>query len=532
MRFQTKLLFVTGALLALSLSAAALAYWGTERSHYTLERSRLASRHLEALLELSRHVYGASLQSLIALMNGDSERAISLAPPDENTAADLARARRMVIAEMAIVRDGEKPAEERELQRLMQIRADIEALGETLGRAAAGLQKMPAPTTALLAEPLMQIGVDAGFKAHIDAAIEDETGEVIEADRAAFAFYDRLATAVKLHALFAALFATACVLMLLSGLRRPLADLMTGTQALAAGDLSHRIQLSGHDEFAGLARSFNGMADDLQMQRSQLNNAKVQLEKAVTTRTEELRLANQALEHADEVRRRFLADISHELRTPLTIIRGEAQVTLRGKPATASESRQALQRVSEQAEQMSALVDDLLFIARHDANEICLELDEVPIGDVIAKTCSDLNLTASAKNIAVRWSCQEKDLTVLGDAVRLHQVFLVLLNNAIAYSNPKGKVIVELTSSGDHVLAIVKDEGIGIEADEVDQVFERYRRGINAGKYHAEGVGLGLPVAKAIVEAHGGKIELKSTLNVGTTVRVTLPKDRHAGGSA
>jgi signal transduction histidine kinase len=532
MRFQTKLLLVTGVLLALSLSAAALAYWGTERSHYTLERSRLASRQLEALLELSRHVYGASLQSLIALLNGDSERAISLAPPDANTAADLARARQMVIAEVAVVGEREKPAEKRELQRLMQIRADIEALGETLGRAAAGQQKLPASTTLQLAEPLKQIGVDAGFSARIDAAIEDETGEVIEADRAAFAFYDRLATAVKLHALFAALFAAACVVLLLSGLRRPLADLMTGTQMLAAGDLSHRIQLSGRDEFAGLARSFNSMADDLQLQRTQLNDAKDQLEKAVAERTDELRLANQALEHADEVRRRFLADISHELRTPLTIIRGEAQVTLRDKSATASESRQALQRVSEQAGQMSALVDDLLFIARHDANEICLELDEVPIDEVIEKTCSELKLTASAKDISIEWICHDNGLTVMGDAVRLHQVFLILLNNAIAYSNPKDNVIVELSSSGDHVLALVNDEGIGVEAEEVDHVFERYRRGVNAGKYHAEGVGLGLPVARAIVEAHDGKIELKSVLNAGTTVRVTLPKDRHAGGCA
>jgi signal transduction histidine kinase len=112
---------------------------------------------------------------------------------------------------------------------------------------------------------------------------------------------------------------------------------------------------------------------------------------------------------------------------------------------------------------------------------------------------------------------------VKGDPARLRQLFLVLLDNAIRYSNSKSEVKVDIANAGDEVRVSVSDSGIGIAAEELEGIFERFRRGGNATEHNEEGLGLGLPVAKAIVEAHKGKIEMASRLGEGTTVTVALP---------
>jgi two-component system, OmpR family, sensor kinase len=114
---------------------------------------------------------------------------------------------------------------------------------------------------------------------------------------------------------------------------------------------------------------------------------------------------------------------------------------------------------------------------------------------------------------------------VRGDPARLRQLFLVLLDNAVRYSKSDGAVKVEIGSSGGEVTVRVSDHGIGIPPEELERIFERFRRGGNAAAMNEEGLGLGLPVAKAIVEAHKGRIEMASRLGEGTTVTVALPAD-------
>jgi len=531
MRYQSKLLITAGLLFALSLSAAALAYWGIERSLHNLDRSRMADRQLEIYLQLSRRIYHSTLQSVVALAEGDRERAIALAPPSAGSRADVQRAWQLIRGEIAVVGDDEKAQERQELLRLAEIELEIAELGESLRRAGRDSVASGGPASRVAAISNLS-DPNAVFTAQIDAAIAGEAAEVSQTDRAARQLYDRLMGAAKLHALLAAFVTAACLLLLFQGLRRPLADLMAGTQALAAGDLSHRIQLSGQGEFASLARSFNSMASELQAQRKQLKRGKAELEKAVAKRTEELRLANEALERADGVRRRFLAEVGHELRTPLTIIRGEAQVSLRSKPGRNCNCRPTLRRVTEQTKHMSVLVDDLLFIARHDANESCLALDTVPLGELAADICADVEVMAAERNISIHLTCEDKELQAVGDADRLRQVILILLNNAICYSRPAGDVYVELSSDREHILVEIRDLGIGIKPEDVDLVFERYWRAGNARQHSAEGMGLGLPVAKAIVEAHGGRIAMESVLNAGTSVSMELPKAHPLEGAA
>ena len=162
--------------------------------------------------------------------------------------------------------------------------------------------------------------------------------------------------------------------LLLRGLRSPLAELIRGTRTLAEGDLSHRIALSGRDEFADLGQSFNRMAADLQTHQKALKDAHANLETLVEERTEELSRANQTLRKIDESRRGFFADISHELRTPLTIMRGEGEIALRGANKRVGDYKRSIARIVEQAKQLTVLVNDLLFIARQGAGAARLNL--------------------------------------------------------------------------------------------------------------------------------------------------------------
>ena len=353
----------------------------------------------------------------------------------------------------------------------------------------------------------------------------DETAEVIRIDADAARLLGRLERISQIHAVLAVLATLALVLLLLRGLRAPLAELLRGTGKLAEGDLSHRISISGRDEFADLGQSFNRMAGDLQAHQKALQDAHANLETLVEERTEELRRANESLRQIDETRRGFFADISHELRTPLTVIRGEGEIALRGTNKRVPEYKRSIERIVEQAKHLSVLVNDLLFIARQGAGAARLNMQPIDLGDLLKKVCGDAKVIAHGKNIDVAFVNGNAHDMVRGDPARLRQLFLVLLDNAVRYSKSKGAVKVEIGSADGEVRVRVSDRGIGIPPEELEGIFERFRRGGNAASMNDEGLGLGLPVAKAIVEAHKGRIEMASRPGEGTTVTVALPAD-------
>jgi two-component system, OmpR family, sensor kinase len=251
----------------------------------------------------------------------------------------------------------------------------------------------------------------------------------------------------------------------------------------------------------------------------------------VAERTEELRLANESLRKIDETRRGFFADISHELRTPLTIIRGEGEIALRGQNKRVAEYKLSIDRIVEQAKHLSVLVNDLLFIARQGAGAARLNLQPIDLSNLLEKVCGDAKVIAHGKAIQIALANGGAHEMVRGDPARLRQLFIVLLDNAVRYSKSKGTVKVEIARSNGEVTVRVSDRGVGIAPEELEGIFERFRRGGNASTMNEEGLGLGLPVAKAIVEAHKGRIEMASRLGKGTTVTVALPAET-AGESA
>lgn len=313
------------------------------------------------------------------------------------------------------------------------------------------------------------------------------------------------------------------LLLLRRRLQQPLENLLQGTQAVTNGDLSYRMPVNGRDEFAHIATRFNQMAAEIEQHRRRLEQSQKSLEQRVTERTEQLRLANEALGQADKTRRQFFADISHELRTPLTVIRGESQFALRGADKTPEAYKDALQRILEQAEQLSRLVDDLLFIPRSDAGSACLVCKAVALNTLVSQVCADAQTLAYHKAVTIQCHTDVAEVMTNGDQGRLRQLFLILLDNAVRYSRPASTVTVLMILSPLGVSVHVRDTGIGIPPEELDQVFERFYRGNNAAVLHSDGLGLGLPVAKAIVEAHCGDIIADSQLDQGPTITITLP---------
>jgi two-component system, OmpR family, sensor kinase len=467
MRYRTKLLITAGLLLALSLSAAGLAYWGVTHSHSYLTRSRLSHEQLERQLQLSRHSQQLFKAWTDTLLTGMSDRPLGAAHLNKVIESDLAALQELTEQELALVPPEERKDASAELDRLAQIRKEFQHTLDQLGEVEQ-LRSRGRPDAAW--ERLIDLlkgGIDRELNGLIEVAVADETAEVIRIDADAAQLLGRLERVSQIHAVLAVLATLGLVLLLLQGLRAPLAELLRGTAKLAEGDLSHRIAISGRDEFADLGRSFNRMAGDLQANREALQDAHANLETLVEERTEELRQANESLRKIDETRRGFFADISHELRTPLTIIRGEGEISLRGPNKKVAEYKHSIERIVEQAKHLSVLVNDLLFIARQGAGAARLNLQPIDLGDLLKKVCGDAKVIAHGKGIDVALVNGTAHDIVRGDPARLRQLFLVLLDNAVRYSKSKGVVKVEVGNAEGEVRVRVSDHGIGIPPEEL-----------------------------------------------------------------
>jgi signal transduction histidine kinase len=366
--------------------------------------------------------------------------------------------------------------------------------------------------------------IDRKFQPLIDAAIAEEREQALVARERMTALMDKLRWTGTVAASFAAVFSIVAGTLLFRGIRRPIEALMRGTDEIAAGNLDYRIALNSQDEFGYLSHHFDQMAEGLRAQQAKLKEASNILEQKVEERTRQLHQAIEEQRRMDDARRQFFADISHELRTPLTVIRGEAEVTLRGRDRDADEYKETLHRIQTLAMQLSKLVNDLLFLARAETANLQFEWEPVNLSDLLEDVAEDIQVLANDKAIAVTVDSLSADVWVRGDRQRLRQVFFILGDNACRYSRPNGHVRIKLEAHGAQASVSFNDQGIGIGPHELELIFDRYYRSSNARSAVAEGTGLGLPVAKSIVKAHNGQIAATSAQDTGTTFTVTLPR--------
>lgn len=221
---------------------------------------------------------------------------------------------------------------------------------------------------------------------------------------------------------------------------------------------------------------------------------------------------------------RFITDASHELRTPLTALRSEIEVNLRDEKLTIEDAKKLLASNLEEVDNLQALSDNLLLLAQNKKpNDISVS-QPVAISEIIKKAMHKVQSLAKKKDITLHRKNLGK-YTVIGDAQHLIQLFVILLENAIKYSPEKTTVTITAESLDHSILIQVTDQGIGIEKKDMPHIFDRfYRADSSRTKQDVSGYGLGLSIAKKIIEAHNGDIRVTSEKNKGTTFTIQLQK--------
>ena len=517
---RTKLLLAITVSLAVVFIMAALLFWGPGQMVRELDRSLLAHQQTEGYLRLSSETYRHFWELADQLIAAESSDANDRQVTSRRIREQLQELEQLTIEELGRFGESE-PDERQELLRIKQL-ADAIAAG-VIAFNRVSEQTIDAPERAERLALLKQ-KVDFDFAGLIDEAIIDEREETEAADHRVRALVLQLRTSATVLSILAVLLVGGLGYWLIRKIKTPIEQLLLGTRKIAAGDLGHRIELRGRDELAHLAGSFNGMAEDLERQRTALMQAQAGLEEKVRERTSELEQANLTLQRLDDIRRRMFADISHELRTPLTIISGEAEVTLRSRNVQSEDYRTTLGRIVDLTGQVAKLVEDLMLLARSDTADLRIHKRPVLATDILREAAEDLRALAGSKDIEIELQLPAKaDAYLDADPNRLSQLLLILVDNACRYSETGGRIAISLDRNEDDILINVADQGIGIPAEEVDAVFDRYFRGERARHLAPKGVGLGLHVAKSIAQAHDGRLMIDSKPDVGTTITLTLP---------
>jgi len=220
---------------------------------------------------------------------------------------------------------------------------------------------------------------------------------------------------------------------------------------------------------------------------------------------------------------RFVANAGHELRTPITLIRASAEVALR--PATQEARRlELLGQIVQECDHVGRLVSDLLLLSRLDAGKLALARDEIQAGELLAEVQQQFAGLAEARNVALELDASSG--IVLADRTRLRQVMAIVVDNALKYTPDGGRIRLAAHPDGGQTTITVEDTGVGIAAEDLPHVFERFYRGDGQKRDRESGSGLGLSIAQALVRAQQGSIQIRSQVGQGTCVSVSLPGGR------
>ncbi|MGC8878682.1 MAG: sensor histidine kinase [Anaerolineae bacterium] len=275
-------------------------------------------------------------------------------------------------------------------------------------------------------------------------------------------------------------------------LSQPLRELTAATRAMARGELEQRVPVRSRDELGELATAFNQMSADLA--------------------------------HAHQMRRQMTADIAHELRTPLTVMVGYLEALRDGvlKP-----TRERFEAMYQEARHLERLVEDLRILSLADAGELSLNREAVSPRLVLEQAATIYRHQAEQQGISLEVSLEDGLPDIYVDPDRIAQVLGNLITNAIRYTPTGGRITMSAAHRGDNVVLRVQDTGSGIAPEDLPHVFDRFYRGDRARQSSGGESGLGLAIARSIVEAHGGSIAVESVPGQGSTFTMTLPRADH-----
>ncbi len=312
------------------------------------------------------------------------------------------------------------------------------------------------------------------------------------------------ATLDRLLAIFAVL-APVMLFVAISGgwimagiILKPIDDIGSMARQITARNLSHRIpERAVKDELGRLIDLMNGMIARLQSS-------------------------------FDEIRT-FSLNVAHELKTPLAILKGESEIAL-AKSLSEDETKELITTYLEETSRMARIVDDLLLLAKAEAGQVPIEVEQVDVRKLVQDLFEDAQLLASGKDLRIELVCSEPAV-VTGDRLRLRQLFRILLTNAIQYTDAGGSVRLGCRRNGQRAEVSVEDTGIGIPAESIDRIFERFYRVDQARTRSKGGSGLGLSIAKWIVETHHATIRVQSEPGKGSRFEVSLPLSTGTSGA-
>jgi signal transduction histidine kinase len=300
-------------------------------------------------------------------------------------------------------------------------------------------------------------------------------------------FLANINQAILFGALGAVIVALLLGILLARTISRPVREVTEATRIVAGGDLGYQVPVRTQDELGELAASFNQMSADLAQ--------------------------------SNEQRRQMTADIAHDLRTPLSVILGYMEALSAGKLEPTPET---FDIVYAKGQHLQHLIDELRTLALVDAGELTLDRRPVEPAALLEHTALAHMVQAQEKEIDLRVEASEELPEIEVDPQRMAQVLGNLVSNALRYTPVGGQIILSAVSSGQNVLLSVKDTGPGIDPRDLPHIFDRFYRSDKSRRQNGES-GLGLAIAKSIVQAHGGSISAASTLELGTLFTISLP---------
>ena len=271
---------------------------------------------------------------------------------------------------------------------------------------------------------------------------------------------------------------------------RPVGELREGIAKMTSGDFSARVNVRGHNEFAELAAAFNSMSERLEL--------------------------------LDKSRNQFVSNASHELKTPLSTMKILIETILYQDPIDPGMTKEFLADVNKEIDRLSRIVSDLLTLVNIDSGGMKLNNTDVDINELLLEQVKRLAPLARENGIELDCSAKES-LEVTGDSVKLQQVIYNFIDNAIKYTPRGGEVHAILARAGKRAIIRVSDTGIGIPADDLPHIFDRFYRVDKARSRATGGTGLGLSIVKQIVQLHGGSIIATSEEGNGTTFVIEFP---------
>lgn len=277
-------------------------------------------------------------------------------------------------------------------------------------------------------------------------------------------------------------------LLLSRSILRPVDELTFAARAMEMGDLSQRVNVRTKGELGELAHAFNAMAE--------------------------------GLKRLEQLRRNMVTDVAHELRTPLSNVRGYLEALRDGVVEPTPET---IASVHEEAMLLNRLVDDLQELAMAEAGQLHMVKQRVDLRGVVEKSVQSMSAQAREKEISVEVNLADDLPPIEADPERMGQVLRNLLHNALVNTPPGGQILVEASTIDSQIKVSVKDSGVGISAEHLPFVFERFYRADRSRARSTGGAGLGLAIVKQLVEAQGGQVEINSQVDVGTTVTFTSP---------